>query len=115
MRAIWLTFTASRRKVAGTVIDGVCRDVDRALSLKYPIFARGHWMRTGKDRVRVEAMQEPVSIGGIRVEPGDWVRGDGDGVVVIPVARADAVLSAALEIRTAENRIRRAIEGGADS
>jgi 4-hydroxy-4-methyl-2-oxoglutarate aldolase len=109
-----LTFTAARRKVAGTVIDGVCRDVDRALMLKYPIFARGHWMRTGKDRVRVEAMQEPVSIGGIRVEPGDWVRGDGDGVVVVPVARADAVVAAALEIRAAEDRIRRAIEGGAD-
>jgi regulator of RNase E activity RraA len=109
-----LSSTASRRRVAGTVIDGVCRDLDRALLLRYPIFARGHWMRTGKDRVRVEAMQEPISIGGVRVEPGDWVRGDGDGVVVIPAARADIVLSAALEIRKAEDRIRQAIEAGAD-
>ena len=109
-----LTFTASRRKVAGTVIDGVCRDVDRALALHYPIFSRGNWMRTGKDRVRVEATQQPVSIGGVRVEPGDWVRGDGDGVVVVPAARAAAVFSAAAEIRDAEERIRAAIEGGAD-
>jgi regulator of RNase E activity RraA len=109
-----LTFTASRRKVAGTVIDGICRDVDRAMTLKYPIFARGNWMRTGKDRVRVEAMQEPVCIGGIRVEPGDWVRGDGDGVVVVPAAQADAVFAAALEIRGAEDRIRSAIADGAD-
>jgi 4-hydroxy-4-methyl-2-oxoglutarate aldolase len=109
-----LTSTASRRKVAGTVIDGICRDVDRAMEVHYPIFARGNWMRTGKDRVRVETTQQPVSIGGVRVEPGDWLRGDGDGVVAVPVARADQVIAAALEIHEAEEHIRAAIEGGAD-
>src|SRR6185437_10867900 len=74
-----LTLTASKRNVAGTVIDGICRDVERALELGYPIFARGNWMRTGKDRVRVESTGQPVTIGGIRVEPGDWLRGDADG------------------------------------
>lgn len=108
-----LTATASRRNVAGTVIDGICRDVDRAMALKYPIFSRGNWMRTGKDRVRVEAVQEPVSIGGIRVKPGDWLRGDGDGVVVVPVARLDEILGVAEEIHAAEDAIRAAIEGGA--
>ena len=107
-----LTSAASRRGIAGTVIDGICRDVDRALELEYPIFSRGNWMRTGKDRVRVEAMQEPVSIGGVRVEPGDFVRGDGDGVVVVPHARAADVFSAASEIRDAEERIRAAVERG---
>jgi regulator of RNase E activity RraA len=107
-----LTSTAVRRKVAGTVIDGICRDVDRALELGYPLFARGNWMRTGKDRVRVEATQEPVTIGGIRVEPGDWLRGDGDGLVAIPAARVDQVLEAAQEIHDAEDRIRAAIARG---
>ena len=63
-----LTTVAHRREVAGTVIDGVCRDVDRSLELGYPVFSRGNWMRTGKDRVRVEATGVPVSIGGIRVD-----------------------------------------------
>jgi 4-hydroxy-4-methyl-2-oxoglutarate aldolase len=108
-----LTATASRRKVSGTVIDGVCRDVDRALELKYPIFSRGNWMRTGKDRVRVEAIQEPVSIGGVRVMPGDWLRGDGDGIVVVPASRQEEVLGVAEEIHAAEDAIRAAIEGGA--
>lgn len=108
-----LTATASRRKVAGTVIDGICRDVDRALELRYPIFSRGNWMRTGKDRVRVEAVQEPVSIGGIRVKPGDWLRGDGDGIVVVPAGRLEEVLGVAEEIHAAEDAIRAAIEGGA--
>jgi regulator of RNase E activity RraA len=108
-----LTMTASRRQVAGTVIDGICRDIDRAMELEYPIFARGNWMRTGKDRVRVEAIQENVSIGGIRVEPGDWLRGDGDGLVVIPASRFTQVLDVAREVRQAEERIRQAILQGA--
>lgn len=107
-----LTTTAYRRRVAGTVIDGVCRDVDRSLSLGYPIFARGNWMRTGKDRVRVEAIQAPVSIGGVRVEPGDLLLGDGDGLVAIPAARELEVLSTAEEIERAEDAIRRAVESG---
>jgi 4-hydroxy-4-methyl-2-oxoglutarate aldolase len=107
-----LTSMSVRRKVAGTVIDGICRDMDRAFELGYPIFSRGNWMRTGKDRVRVEATNEPVSIGGIRVEPGDWLRGDGDGVVAIPAGRIAEVLKAAQEIHDAEDRIRAAIESG---
>lgn len=109
-----LTTTAVRRKVAGTVIDGICRDVDRAAELRYPIFARGNWMRTGKDRVRVEATGEPVVVGGIRVETGDWLRGDGDGLVSIPRSRVDEVLAVAGEVKQAEDRIREAVEAGAD-
>ncbi|MFI9388041.1 RraA family protein [Kutzneria sp. NPDC052558] len=107
-----LTTTAHRRGVAGTVIDGVCRDVDRSLGLGYPVFSRGNWMRTGKDRVRVEATQVPVSIGGIRVEPGDLLLGDGDGLVVVPAGRADEVIAAAEEIERAEQAIRAAVESG---
>lgn len=107
-----LTMTATKRGVAGTVIDGVCRDIDRALELGYPLFARGNWMRTGKDRVRVEAIQEPVTIGGVRVEPGDWMRGDGDGLVVIPDRRLDQIIPVAIEIHEAEERIRAAVEAG---
>lgn len=107
-----LTITAHRRGVAGTVIDGVCRDVDRSLTLGYPIFSRGNWMRTGKDRVRVEATQIPVSIGGIRVEPGDLLLGDGDGLVAVPSARVEEVLAAAEEIERAEDAIRAELEAG---
>jgi regulator of RNase E activity RraA len=108
-----LTTTAARNGLGGTVIDGICRDVDRSIELGYPLFARGNWMRTGKDRVRVEATQVPVSIGGIRVEPGDWLRGDGDGIVVVPAARMDAVLEVAEEVHAAEERIRDALNAGA--
>jgi 4-hydroxy-4-methyl-2-oxoglutarate aldolase len=108
-----LTATALRRGLPGTVIDGVCRDSDRSLALGYPIFSRGTWMRTGKDRVGVDAYQVAVSIGGARVEPGDVLVGDGDGLVAVPAARALEVLGVAREIRAAEDQIRTAVETGA--
>jgi 4-hydroxy-4-methyl-2-oxoglutarate aldolase len=109
-----LTSTAHRRGVAGTVIDGICRDIDRSIELEYPIYSRGNWMRTGKDRVRVDGINVAVSIGGVRVEPGDYLRGDGDGVVVVPASRIDVVVSAAQEIHAAEEVIRAGIAEGND-
>ena len=112
---IWgdiLTEIAHRRRLAGTVIDGISRDVALCRSLGYPVFSRGHWMRTGKDRVQVEATNCPVNIGGARVAPGDILRGDADGVVVIPQAHEEAVLAAAEDIQAAEDRIREACRSG---
>ena len=107
-----LTFVAHRRGVAGTVIDGACRDTSLSRELGYPIFSRSYSMRTGKDRVQVEAVNSPVNIGDARVHPGDLMRGDGDGVLVIPLAHEDAVLAAAEEIDAIEQQIRAAITDG---
>ncbi|HTJ24830.1 MAG TPA: RraA family protein [Candidatus Limnocylindria bacterium] len=107
-----LTEIAHRRDLAGTVIDGICRDVALALELRYPIYSRERWMRTGKDRVQVEATNVPVTIGRARVAPGDILRGDADGVVVIPRAHEEQVLAAAEEIAAVEDRIRAAARGG---
>jgi 4-hydroxy-4-methyl-2-oxoglutarate aldolase len=108
-----LTSTATRNRLAGTVIDGVCRDVNRAFELDYPVFARGAWMRTGKDRVQVEAVGEPITLGGVRVEQGDWLVGDGDGVVCVPKGRVREVIEVAWLVRDAEERIRAALDRGA--
>jgi 4-hydroxy-4-methyl-2-oxoglutarate aldolase len=107
-----LTEIAHRRGLAGTVIDGICRDVSLSLSLGYPIYSRGHWMRTGKDRVQVEAVNLTVNIGNARVQPGDLLRGDADGILVIPRQHEDSVLTAAEEIEEAEQRIREAARSG---
>lgn len=107
-----LTIVASRKKLGGTVIDGVCRDAPRSIELRYPIFARSSYMRTGKDRVAVDAMQVSVSIGGVRVDPGDFMLGDWDGVVVIPKEKIEQVAETALAIESAEERIRDAVERG---
>lgn len=107
-----LTEIASRKGIAGTVIDGINRDVSLCLELNYPIYSRDSWMRTGKDRVQVEATQVPVNIGNARVCPGDLIRGDADGVVVIPQAFEEKVLAAAEAIQTAEDAIRKAVREG---
>ncbi len=112
---IWgdiLTEIAHRRKLAGTVIDGISRDVHLCRSLGYPVFAKDHWMRTGKDRVQVEEIGGVVNIGGARVAPGDILVGDPDGVLVIPREHEDAVLASAEQIHTAEEHIRSAVRGG---
>jgi 4-hydroxy-4-methyl-2-oxoglutarate aldolase len=107
-----LTEIASRKGIAGTLIDGINRDVSLCLELEYPVFSRDHWMRTGKDRVQVEATQVPVNIGNVRVCPGDLIRGDADGVIVIPAAFEDKVLDAAEQIQSAEDAIRESVRNG---
>ena len=107
-----LTEIASRKGIAGTLIDGINRDVSLCLELGYPVFSRDHWMRTGKDRVQVEATNVTVNIGDARVQPGDIVRGDADGVIVIPKQHEAQVLDTAEAVEKAENAIREAVRGG---
>lgn|SRR5690348_10987516 len=107
-----LTWVAHRRGIAGTVIDGACRDTHLSRELGYPIYSRSYSMRTGKDRVQVEAMNGPVNIGDARVNAGDLLRGDADGVLVIPREHEDAVLDAAEEIDRIEQQIRAALSDG---
>jgi 4-hydroxy-4-methyl-2-oxoglutarate aldolase len=107
-----MTMVAHRRGLAGTVIDGACRDTHLALSLGYPIFSRSYSMRTGKDRVQLDSINTPVNIGDARVNPGDIVRGDSDGVVVIPREHENDILTAAEEIDAKEEQIRRLLRDG---
>ena len=107
-----LTWCAHERRIGGTVIDGACRDTHLAHQLAYPIFSRSYSMRTGKDRVQVEAMGGTVNIGDARCDAGDILRGDSDGVVVIPKLHETAILDAAEQIDAVENEIRRAVQQG---
>lgn len=107
-----LTYLANKNGLAGTVIDGACRDVHLCLELGYPVYSRSYSMRTGKDRVQVVAQQVPVRIGGAVVAPGDVLRGDSDGVVVIPRDREDEVVVVAEKIDAAESEIRAQLKAG---
>jgi regulator of RNase E activity RraA len=100
-----LTAVAHAKGVAGTVIDGVCRDVQRALGLGYPVYSRGRFMRTGKDRVEVAEVGGPVAVGGVQIAPDDLLVGDLDGVVAIPAAALADVVGLAVGIADREERI----------
>jgi len=107
-----LTVTGKMKGIAGTVIDGVCRDIHTIQEEKYPIFSRGRFMMTGKDRVMVEATQVMVSIGKVQVKPGDILVGDDSGVVVVPREMAQKTLGIVKAIEEAENFIVEAVKNG---
>ena len=107
-----LSRLAAKKAVGGTVVNGVCRDTAEADEANYPLYACGKFMRTGKDRVQVEAYEQPVMLGDVRVAPGDLIVGDGDGIVVIPKSRIEAVLKKALSTREIEVRILQAALDG---
>ncbi len=100
-----LTSIAHMRGVAGTVIHGVCRDIARSFELRYPIFSRGRFMRTGKDRVQVDGVNVPVCLGDVQARPGDIVVGSDDGVVVVPQERELELLAVARSIAETEEKI----------
>lgn len=107
-----LTTVSARRKIAGTVIHGVCRDVSGSLEVDYPIFSRGRFMRTGKDRVQVDGINVPASLGDVQVRPNDIVVGTDDGILVVPHDKAEAVLDIAQSISAAEAKIIASVKSG---
>lgn len=107
-----MSLTAKRNGVAGTVIDGVCRDLPVVRKIQYPIFSKGTYMVTGKDRVQVDAVNVPVSISNIQVKPGDLILGDDSGVICIPHERAAGILEIAKGIAEKEAVIEQYIAEG---
>jgi regulator of RNase E activity RraA len=107
-----MTVYAQKRKIAGTVIDGVCRDLPRIIESKYPIFTRGRLMVTGKDRVEVDGINVPVSVSDVLIQSGDIVACDDTGVVVVPFDKVEEVLKIALEIDEAEQKILEMLDKG---
>jgi regulator of RNase E activity RraA len=100
------------RGVAGCVIDGGCRDVRRIEEEGFPVFARFVTPEDSTWRWEVTATQVPITIGTVRIEPGDWVVGDEDGVVVVPAALAGDVLRVAETKVGTESAIRDAVRDG---
>ena len=84
---------AMARGVVGVVVDGACRDADEARTLRFPVFARSAQCRTARGRVYERACGEPVTINGHLINPGDVLTADGSGVVVVPAADLEAVVT----------------------
>ncbi len=82
-----LTTAAEVRAIAGLVIDACVRDCDALAAHGFPVFSTGLAL-TGASKVQPGAIDRPVTVGDVAVEPGDWVVGDVDGVVVLPGAEA---------------------------
>jgi 4-hydroxy-4-methyl-2-oxoglutarate aldolase len=95
-RGYWgevLTTAAEARGLAGLVIDASVRDVAALEAHGFPVFSRGLAL-PGAGKVAGGTIGEHVEVGGVGVDPGDWVVGDADGVVCV-AGPPDAVLEAA--------------------
>jgi 4-hydroxy-4-methyl-2-oxoglutarate aldolase len=109
-----LATQAKVRGVAGLLVDGAVRDVDELVELGLPIWAR--WVRVrGAAKDVPGTIDEPIVVGGRRIEAGDAVVLDGDGAAVVPAARVDEVLEASLAREERERRKREQLQAGAVS
>jgi 4-hydroxy-4-methyl-2-oxoglutarate aldolase len=112
---IWgeLLSTAARiRGCAGAIVDGAVRDVAKMNQIGFTVFARGTCPRDSLHRQRVAAVDVPVEVGGVRIDPFDLVLADADGVVVVPQAVEREALARARDKVLAENRVRDEIRAG---
>jgi 4-hydroxy-4-methyl-2-oxoglutarate aldolase len=107
-----LSRAAAQRKVSAVIVDGACRDLDESEELGLPVFARGGVPITARGRVAEHAFNEPVTIAGVIVKPGDFVLADASGVVFIDLIRAEDIIATAERIFAREQRMAQAIDRG---
>jgi 4-hydroxy-4-methyl-2-oxoglutarate aldolase len=106
-----LATQAKAQGVAALLVDASVRDVEELEELGLPIWAR--WVRVrGADKAVPGTIDEPVTLGGATIRPGDIVVLDADGAVVVAAERTEEVLAASLE-REERERVKRAkLQGG---
>ena len=110
-----ITSTAAKIKgLAGTIIDGACRDIDEIRSIDFPVFARAWIPRTGRGRLATLSMGEPVQIQGLTVNPRDLILADATGIVVVPHELIEQVLSIAEKIYEKDKSIIQELKEGKD-
>jgi regulator of RNase E activity RraA len=101
----------ARRGVVGVVVDGAVRDVEGIDEVGLPTFARGTHPATGSNE-GPGAINVPVQVGGVVVRPGDVVRGDASGVVVVPREHLDTVIALTRTVEQREAAWRQAVADG---
>lgn len=107
-----IAIQALHRKVAGVLVDAGVRDIEQLALLGLPVWAR--WVRAaGATKDIVGAIDETVTVGGIRIEPRDVVVLDADGAVVLPRSQVAQVLGAAREREDREAKAREQYRRGA--
>ena len=107
-----LSLGAQLNGVRGVVADGVCRDVNEARELGFPVFSKGSIPATARGRLRQRSTGEPVALGKVTVNPGDLVFADETGVVVVPAEHLNEVLEKAQAVSQREAAIAADLRAG---
>ena len=109
--AAWSAF---HRGLVGVVIDGVTRDVDEMRPTGFAAWGRGVVQQSIRGRCSFGGYGAAVTLGGVTVNPGDYLLADDNGVVAIPAARIGKIVSLAAAKLVTEERIKAAIARGVD-
>jgi 4-hydroxy-4-methyl-2-oxoglutarate aldolase len=114
-RGYWgevLTTAAEAAGVVALVTDGTVRDTAALERHAFPVFATGIGLR-GASKTGPGSLGRPVVLGGVVVGRGDWLVGDADGVVTIPVPALEACLRAGRERAAKEGEMFARLRAGA--
>lgn len=107
-----LATQAQMRQVAAILVDAAVRDTEELRTLGLPIWT--HWIRVrGATKTSIGTINEPVTVGGTSIAPGDLVLLDADGAVALSAGRAPAVLEAARARAGSEAALRTHLQAGA--
>ena len=102
------------KETRGYVVDGHSRDTDFLLDMGFPVFCRAATPADIAERWTYDSLGDPVTIGTVTIESGDYLIGDRDGVVIIPAAAAEEAVARTEEVMATETDMRAAIIAGMD-
>ena len=97
---------------AGAVVNGYSRDTNGILAMNFPVFSFGRYAQDQAARGKVIDFRVPIEIGGVRINPGDIIVGDLDGVCVVPQEHENEVFLRAFEKARGEKKVLKAIQNG---
>jgi len=113
--ALWgelMSTRAIKLGAAGAVVDGYSRDTKGILDLNFPTFSYGCYAQDQAPRGKVIDFRVPLEIKGVKVNPGDIVLGDIDGVCIVPQEIEEEVFKLAIEKARGEKMVQKKIEEG---
>ncbi|MCZ6579649.1 MAG: RraA family protein [Gammaproteobacteria bacterium] len=93
------SLAAKHKGIEGLLVDGGVRDLEEMIEFEFPVFARHLVPTTGRGRLKVESINQPVRLDEVLIEPGDLIVADGSGVVCLPKSRAADIVSLAEEMQ----------------
>lgn len=113
--ALWgglMSTRALKLRAAGAVVDGYSRDTNEIEKLNFPTFSLGTYAQDQGPRGKVIDYRVPIEFNGIRVNPGDIVFGDRDGVLIVPKEVENEAFEGAIEKARGEKLVQKALENG---
>lgn len=116
--ALWGGLMSTRAKhlnSAGAIVNGFIRDVGQIRGLDFPVFSRGSYAQDQGVRGKVVDWRIPIQIGQVKVNSGDLVFADEEGVLIVPQEIEEKAVQLALVKVSTENKVATALEAGMSS